>query len=112
MKLNSNVTDEDPTNDKLLLAYGADYTLDGGKLYVAETEYHGDVKVGVLGDKIEQTKGSLTIAGGDYSFGNMEVGSTGSLATTGDTSLKLDSLTVYRTEVVQRPVFRLQIIVS
>lgn len=97
-KLNSNVTDEDPTNDKLLLAYGADYTLDGGKLYVAETEYHGDVKVGVLGDKIEQTKGSLTIAGGDYSFGNMEVGSTGSLATTGDASLKLDSLTVYRTE--------------
>ena len=97
-KLNSNVTDEDPTNDNLLLAYGADYTLDGGKLYVAETEYHGDVKVGVLGDKIEQTKGSLTIAGGDYSFGNMEVGSTGSLATTGDASLKLDSLTVYRTE--------------
>lgn len=97
-KLNSNVTDEDPTNDKLLLAYGADYKLDGGKLYVAETEYHGDVKVGVLGDKIEQTKGSLTIAGGDYSFGNMEVGSTGSLATTGDASLKLDSLTVYRTE--------------
>lgn len=97
-KLNSNVTDEDPTNDKLLLAYGADYTLDGGKLYVAETEYHGDVKVGVLGDKIKQTKGSLTIAGGDYSFGNMEVGSTGSLATTGDASLKLDSLTVYRTE--------------
>ena len=97
-KLNSNVTDEDPTNDKLLLAYGADYTLDGGKLYVAETEYHGDVKVGVLGDKIEQTKGSLTIAGGDYSFGNMEVGSIGSLATTGDASLKLDSLTVYRTE--------------
>lgn len=97
-KLNSNVTDEDPTNDKLLLAYGADYTLDGGKLYVAETEYHGDVKVGVLGDKIEQTKGSLTIAGGDYSFGNMEVGSTGILTTTGDASLKLDSLTVYRAQ--------------
>ena len=97
-KLNSNVTDEDPTNDKLLLAYGADYTLDGGKLYVAETEYHGDVKVGVLGDKIKQTKGSLTIAGGDYSFGNMEVGSTGILTTTGDASLKLDSLTVYRAE--------------
>lgn len=95
-KLNSNVTDEDPTNDKLLLAYGADYTLDGGKLYVAETEYHGDIKVGVLGDKIGQTDGSLTIAGGDYSFGNMEVGSTGSLVTEGDASLRLDSLTVYK----------------
>lgn len=95
-KLNSNVTDEDPTNDKLLLAYGADYTLDGGKLYVAETEYHGDIKVGVLGDKIGQTDGSLTIAGGDYSFGNMEVGSTGSLVTKGDASLRLDSLTVYK----------------
>lgn len=95
-KLNSNVTDEDPTNDKLLLAYGADYTLDGGKLYVAETEYHGDIKVGVLGDQIGQTDGSLTIAGGDYSFGNMEVGSTGSLVTKGDASLRLDSLTVYK----------------
>ena len=99
MKLNSNVTtDEDPSNDKLLLAYGAKYTLNGGKLYVAGSEYHGDVKVGVLGDNISQTEGSLTIEGGDYSFGNMEVGSTGSLATTGDASLKLDSLTVYRTE--------------
>lgn len=96
--LNSKTSDDQAENDRLLIAFGNNWTLNGGKLYVEDSEYHGDIKVGVLGDKIEQTKGSLTIAGGDYSFGNMEVGSTGSLATTGDASLKLDSLTVYRTE--------------
>lgn len=96
--LNSKTSDDLAENDRLLVAFGNNWTLNGGKLYVGDSEYHGDIKVGVLGDKIKQTDGSLTIAGGDYSFGNMEVGSTGILTTTGDASLKLDSLTVYRAE--------------
>lgn len=96
--LNSKTSDDQAENDRLLIAFGNNWTLNGGKLYVEDSEYHGDIKVGVLGDKIEQTDGSLTIAGGDYSFGNMEVGSTGSLVTTGDASLRLDSLTVYKME--------------
>lgn len=96
--LNSKTSDDQAENDRLLIAFGNNWTLNGGKLYVEDSEYHGDIKVGVLGDKIEQTDGSLTIEGGDYSFGNMEVGSTGSLVTTGDASLRLDSLTVYKME--------------
>lgn len=96
--LNSKTSDALAENDRLLVAFGNNWTLNGGKLYVEDSEYHGDIKVGVLGDKIEQTDGSLTIAGGDYSFGNMEVGSTGSLVTRGDASLRLDSLTVYKME--------------
>ena len=94
--LNSKTSDDLAKNDRLLVAFGNHWTLNGGKLYVGDSEYHGDIKVGVLGDKIKQTDGSLTIAGGDYSFGNMEVGSTGSLVTKGDASLRLDSLTVYK----------------
>lgn len=94
--LNSKTSDALAENDRLLVAFGNNWTLNGGKLYVEDSEYHGDIKVGVLGDKIGQTDGSLTIAGGDYSFGNMEVGSTGSLVTRGDASLRLDSLTVYK----------------
>lgn len=96
--LNSKTSDDLAENDRLLVAFGNHWTLNGGKLYVEDSEYHGDIKVGVLGDKIKQTDGSLTIAGGDYSFGNMEVGSTGSLVTEGDASLRLDSLTVYRAQ--------------
>ena len=94
--LNSKTSGDLAKNDRLLVAFGNNWTLNGGKLYVGDSEYHGDIKVGVLGDKIGQTDGSLTIAGGDYSFGNMEVGSTGSLVTKGDASLRLDSLTVYK----------------
>lgn len=94
--LNSKTSGDLAKNDRLLVAFGNNWTLNGGKLYVEDSEYHGDIKVGVLGDKIGQTDGSLTIAGGDYSFGNMEVGSTGSLVTKGDASLRLDSLTVYK----------------
>lgn len=94
--LNSKTSDDLAENDRLLVAFGNHWTLNGGKLYVEDSEYHGDIKVGVLGDKIKRADGSLTIAGGDYSFGNMEVGSTGSLVTKGDASLRLDSLTVYK----------------
>ena len=83
-------------HDTLLLAYGADYTLDGGKLYVDGSEYHDNIKVGVLGDEKSHTTGALTIADGDYSFATMTVGSTGTLTTRDGASLTLGSLLVYR----------------
>lgn len=83
-------------HDTLLLAYGADYTLDGGKLYVAGSEFNGNIKVGVYGDEKSHTIGALTIADGDYSFATMTVGSTGTLTTQGGASLTLGSLHVYK----------------
>lgn len=83
-------------HDTLLLAYGADYTLDGGKLYVAGSEFNGNIKVGVYGDEKSHTTGALTIADGDYSFVTMTVGSTGTLTTQGGASLTLGSLHVYK----------------
>lgn len=83
-------------HDTLLLAYGADYTLDGGKLYVAGSEFNGNIKVGVYGDEKSHTTGALTIADGDYSFTTMTVGSTGTLTTQGGASLTLGSLHVYK----------------
>lgn len=83
-------------HNTLLLAYGADYTLDGGKLYVAGSEFNGNIKVGVYGDEKSHTTGALTIADGDYSFATMTVGSTGTLTTQGGASLTLGSLHVYK----------------
>lgn len=83
-------------HDTLLLAYGADYTLDGGELYVAGSEFNGNIKVGVYGDEKSHTTGALTIADGDYSFATMTVGSTGTLTTQDGASLTLGSLHVYR----------------
>lgn len=83
-------------HDTLLLAYGAHYTLDGGKLYVAGSEFNGNIKVGVYGDEKSHTTGALTIADGDYSFATMTVGSTGTLTTQDGASLTLGSLHVYK----------------
>lgn len=83
-------------HNTLLLAYGADYTLNGGKLYVAGSEFNGNIKVGVYGDEKSHTTGALTIADGDYSFATMTVGSTGTLTTQDGASLTLGSLHVYK----------------
>lgn len=74
MKLNSNVTDEDPSNDKLLLAKESSYTLNGGKLYVAGSEWMGALKVGEA-----DTKGTLTIASGSYNYSTLEVAKKGTV---------------------------------
>lgn len=72
-KLNSNSENlEDGVRDRLLIAFGSAYTLDGGKLYVAGTEYNGDLKIGAADAK---GTGSLTIVSGDYQFNNIEFGS-------------------------------------
>lgn len=60
-------------HDTLLLAYGADYTLDGGKLYVDGSE-RDDLKI-KIGSAGKKGTGALTINGGNYSFGRVELGS-------------------------------------
>ena len=82
-KLNSNVTDEDPSNDKLLLAKGSSYTLNGGKLFVAGSEWQGALKVGEA-----DTEGTLTIASGSYNYSTLEV------AKQGTVNVKYGELTV------------------
>lgn len=62
-------------HDTLLLAYGADYTLDGGKLYVDGSEYHDNLKIGTKNEATENKGlGHLTIENGNYSFGRVELG--------------------------------------
>lgn len=62
-------------HDTLLLAYGADYTLDGGKLFVAGSEYHGNLKIGTANTAPDNKGlGHLTIESGNYSFGRVELG--------------------------------------
>lgn len=61
-------------HDTLLLAYGADYTLDGGELYVAGSEFNGNIKVGA-----SDTSGTLTVASGSYTYSTLEVAKKGTV---------------------------------
>ncbi len=79
-KLNSKSNDELDEHDRLLLAFGADYTLNGGKLYVADSEYTDALKIGTIGG--EKGTGSLTISAGNYQFSKVEFGSDQSNALT------------------------------
>ena len=62
-KLNSGGDSKDLENKphNQLLIKGADYTLNGGKLFVAGSNYEGKLKLGTI-----DTKGTLTVNGGDY----------------------------------------------
>ena len=70
----------DPAN-RLLLAYGADYKLEGGRLQVAGQDYTGALKIGTNSD----TKGSgeLTVVSGNYTFSDVEVAPKGTLTLEG-----------------------------
>ena len=70
----------DPAN-RLLLAYGADYKLEGGRLQVAGQDYTGALKIGTNSD----TKGSgeLTVVSGNYTFSDVEVAPKGTLTLKG-----------------------------
>ena len=70
----------DPAN-RLLLAYSADYKLEGGRLQVAGQDYTGALKIGTNSD----TKGSgeLTVVSGNYTFSDVEVAPKGTLTLEG-----------------------------
>lgn len=71
--LNSKTSDDLAENDRLLVAFGNNWTLNGGKLYVDGSERNDlKIKIGSAGDK---GTGALTINSGNYSFGRVELGS-------------------------------------
>ncbi len=71
--LNSKTSDDLAENDRLLVAFGNNWTLNGGKLYVDRAERDDlKIKIGSAGDK---GTGALTINSGNYSFGRVELGS-------------------------------------
>lgn len=78
-KLNSG--DADGDNDTtLLLAFDSQYELNGGKLYVKGSEYHGDIKIGTSDkptDGYPDGKGTatLTIKAGSYDWNSVSLGS-------------------------------------
>ena len=76
-KLNSMVDAKaDKENNRLLIAYGNKWTLNGGDLQVAETTYTGRIKIGSA-NNTDPAKGlgTLTISAGDYKFDTVEFGS-------------------------------------
>jgi len=74
-KLNSGGDPAEPsTHNKLLLAKGSSYTLNGGKLFVAGSEWQGALKVGEA-----DTGGTLTIASGSYNYSTLEVDKQGTV---------------------------------
>lgn len=70
-KLNSGGDSKDLENKphNQLLIKGADYTLNGGKLYFAGSNYDGKLKLGTI-----DTKGTLTVNSGDYAFSSVIMG--------------------------------------
>lgn len=70
-KLNSGGDSKDLENKphNQLLIKGADYTLNGGKLFFAGSNYEGKLKLGTI-----DTKGTLTVNGGDYAFSSVIMG--------------------------------------
>lgn len=70
----------DPAN-RLLLAFGANYKLEGGRLQVAGQDYTGALKIGTNSG----TKGSgeLTVVSGNYTFSDVEVAPKGTLTLEG-----------------------------
>lgn len=67
---------EGAAKDQLLIK-GADYTLNGGALYVAGSRYEGKLKLGTSSDK-----STLTIASGDYSYETLTVAKKGAATVT------------------------------
>lgn len=71
----------DPAN-RLLLAYGADYRLEGGRLQVAGQDYTGALKIGTVSKKQEDSS-KLTVVSGNYAFSDVEVAPNGTLTLEG-----------------------------
>lgn len=70
----------DPAN-RLLLAYDADYKLEGGRLQVAGRDYTGALKIGTASE--EKGLGKLTVVSGNYAFSDVEVAPKGTLTLEG-----------------------------
>lgn len=96
-KLNSKTT-ANTDNDRLLLAYGSTYNLNGGRLAVAGQTYTGDIRVGTNPSTVAATNkgnGTINVNAGSYTFGMMEVRDTGAVNVKGGT-LSVADLDVVR----------------
>lgn len=78
---------EGAAKDQLLIK-GADYTLNGGALYVAGSRYDGKLKLGTSSEK-----STLTIASGDYAYDTLTLAKQGQ-ATVAGGSLTVGDLTL------------------
>ena len=97
-KLNSKTTADATDYDRLLLAYGSTYNLNGGRLAVAGQTYTGDIRVGTnptTGAPTNKGEGTLKVSAGSYTFADMSVRHTGRVNVTGGT-LSVADLDVVR----------------
>ncbi len=67
--------------DRLLLAYDANYKLEGGRLQVAGQDYTGALKIGT--NSTTKGSGELTVVSGNYAFSDVEVAPKGTLTLEG-----------------------------
>lgn len=72
--LNSKTNNDLKENDRLLIAFGNNWTLNGGELLVAGSNYQNGLKVGA-----SDTSGTLTVASGSYTYSTLEVAKKGTV---------------------------------
>lgn len=72
--LNSKTNNDLTANDRLLIAFGNNWTLNGGELLVARSNYQNGLKVGA-----SDTSGTLTVASGSYTYSTLEVAKKGTV---------------------------------
>ena len=94
-KLNSG-GDKDTPHNRLLLKNGLNLTLDGGKLYVAGSEFTGKLKVGTASG----TESSLTLKNASMSLEQLEVGGVGKVTLQSNGSIETDKLVLSKGNVV------------
>lgn len=72
--LNSKTNNDLTENDRLLIAFGNNWTLNGGELWVGGSNYQEKLKVGTAA-----TSGTLNIASGSYTYSTLEVAKKGTV---------------------------------
>lgn len=72
--LNSKTNNDLTENDRLLIAFGNNWTLNGGELLVAGSNYQNGLKVGA-----SDTSGTLTVVSGSYTYSALEVAKKGTV---------------------------------
>lgn len=83
-------SDNATANDQILLAFGSTWNLNGGKLYVAGSEYTGTLRIGSA-----NTKGSGTLNvsdGSDLNLTRLEVQKSGTVNVNADGSITTETL--------------------
>ena len=95
---NSKTSSDQEENNRVLIGFDNHWTLNGGKLYLANEEFSGALKVGTSDknlahgdDSNPKGTGTLTVNSGAYTFTDLEIGKTGTVAVNGG-SLTVNNL--------------------